>query len=258
MGIKTPPETAGPGSLLPMSPVEFSLDLSQHPCGRCDLGELAFCAGLRNDEVTQLIAILNQQHVEAQDTIFREGDPPSHLFSVSAGVVKLYKLLADGRRQITSFLFPGDFFGLSRDGGYVYTAEALTGVTLCRFPRKKLDDLMGVLPRLEQRMLDLAIQELTSAHEQMLLLGRKTAKEKVASLLMLLSRKNIQMGLPPEKLALPMSRGDMADYLGLTIETVSRVLTQMRREGSLDLIGNSHITVIQPDVIQALSEGNAP
>ena len=101
-----------------------------------------------------------------------------HVFNVTSGVVKLYKLMLDGRRQITGFLLPGDFLGLASRTGYSYSAEAVTPVSLCRFPRHRLEEAFDRFPHLQRRLFDIANDELVAAQDQMLLLGRKTALEK--------------------------------------------------------------------------------
>ncbi|WP_142849253.1 cyclic nucleotide-binding domain-containing protein [Telmatospirillum sp. J64-1] len=225
------------------------------PCDHCDLGDLAFCSGLTQGDIRRLSSILGQTHLPAHDTIFREGDPALHLYSVGAGTVKLYKLLSDGRRQITAFMFPGDFFGLPLGGGYAYTAEAVTPVTLCRFPRRKLEGLLEEVPTLEKRLLKLTIAELASAQDQMLLLGRKTAREKVASFLIMLAERCEKRGRTGPSLPLSMSRSDIADYLGLTIETVSRVLTQFKKENIIGLPDLGHVVMRQPELLRQIAEG---
>ncbi|MBY0429668.1 MAG: cyclic nucleotide-binding domain-containing protein, partial [Rhodospirillales bacterium] len=241
-----------------MPPFEYGSEREKgevfgQPCSQCELAELSFCAGLSAADILKLTAILGHVQLPAHNTVFREGDPALYLYSITAGTVKLYKLLSDGRRQITAFLFPGDFFGLAIDGGYAYTAESLTPVALCRFPRRKLEQVLEEVPRLEKRLLSLAIDELAAAHEQMLMLGRKTAREKVASFLMMLSRRAAQRNLSPTTLALPMSRSDIADYLGLTIETVSRTLTQLKREEVIALPDSTHVVLRFSDDLKRLA-----
>ena len=107
-------------------------------CVRCEPNDQTFCAGLPVEETRQLMAILSQTQCDAHATIFREGDPAQFIYSVGSGAIKLYKLLPDGRRQITAFLFRGNFFGIALHDCYAYTAEAMTAVNLCRFPRRKL------------------------------------------------------------------------------------------------------------------------
>lgn len=225
------------------------------PCANCDLGEQAFCAGLSADHIRRLVSILGQTQLDPHTTIFREGDPALHLYSIGGGAVKLYKLLSDGRRQITAFLFPGDFFGLALHGGYAYTAEAMTPVNLCRFPRRKLEALFDEVPKLEKRLLGATIHELAAAHDQMLLLGRKTAREKVATFLVTLSARMAPPADAQAAITLPMSRSDIADFLGLTIETVSRTLTLFRREGLIALPDANHVAIRQREVLTRIAEG---
>ena len=225
------------------------------PCASCQQGKGAFCAGLDRDELKLLLAIMAQSAVGAADTIFREGDPARSMFSVAVGRVKLYKLLPDGRRQIFTFLFPGDFFGLANDHGYAYTAEALTPVVLCRYPRQPFERLLERVPRLERRLLEITVAELRAAQDHMVLLGRKSAREKVASFLVAEASEGEARGQPAGLVALPMCRTDIADYLGLTIETVSRTVTGFKREGIIALPDSGHIQLCRPDEMRQLAEG---
>lgn len=233
-------------------------DVAAPPCRNCDIvREIAFCAELTPAEVKRLATARCHAQLPANFTLFREGDAADHLYSISSGALKLYKLLSDGRRQIIGFLFSGDMFGLALDGGYAYTAETVTTSQVCRFTHRKLDLLMEEMPRLERKMFSMAVKDLVAAQEQMLLLGRKTAREKVASFLLRLSRRNEQQGLPASPVALPMSRADIADYLGLTIETVSRTFTQLKREGLIGLPASGHAVLADPRALKDLAEGVA-
>ena len=225
-------------------------------CTHCDLGAKSFCSGLSTEQFRRFMTFLGQTSIEPNTTIFREGDTAQHLYEITVGAVKLYKLLSDGRRQIIAFLFPGDFFGLSYNGTYAYTAEAMLPVMVCRFPKRQLDSLFQEIPSLEKKLLGATAQELAAAHDQMLLLGRKTAREKVASFLVMLwdrlcgdSRERHQV------INLPMSRSDIADFLGLTIETVSRTLTGFRREGLIALPDINHLLIKQHEALQHIAEG---
>jgi len=224
-------------------------------CQHCDLGTTAFCAGLTTGQFGRFIAVLEQATFEPQSTIFREGDPAQHLYTITVGAVKLYKLLSDGRRQIVAFLFPGDFFGLSGNGTYAYTAEAMLPLMACRFPRRKMDQLFKDLPMLEKKLLGAATQELDAAHDQILLLGRKTARERLASFLVGLWRRLGGSDDHPAPVALPMGRGDIADFLGLTIETVSRTFTGLRRDGLIFLPDASHLVIRRPKDLARIAEG---
>lgn len=224
-------------------------------CTHCDLGVAAFCAGLTTQQFRRFMTVLGQASFAPGTTIFREGDPSQHLYTITAGAVKLYKLLSDGRRQITAFMFPGDFFGMSINDSYAYTAESLTTVVVCRFPRRKLESLFSEMPMLEKKLLGATTQELAAAQEQMLLLGRKTAREKLATFLVMLRRRLSEKGNNSALFALPMSRSDIADFLGLTIETVSRTLTGLRRDGLIALPDVNHVAILRFDELAGMADG---
>lgn len=150
---------------------------------------LTFCVGLEAEEIDRLSAIVTRLTLAAHQMLFHEGDAADFVYNVTRGVMKLYKLLPDGRRQITGFLLPGDFLGLAGKDGYSYSAETVDAVELCRFPRRKLNELFEAFPQLERRMLKLATDELIAAQDQMVLLGRRTAAEKVAIFLLRLSER---------------------------------------------------------------------
>jgi CRP/FNR family transcriptional regulator len=168
--------------------------------------------------------------------------------------MRVYKLLPDGRRQITGFLFAANFLGIAASAGYSYSADAITDVQLCRFRRRQLRALFERFPKLESRMLGIATDELTAAQDQMLLLGRKTASEKLASFLLGMAKRARADGAAVNHVPLPMTRADIADYLGLTIETVSRTLSRFKRSGLID-IGDGHsITLARPEEIADIAE----
>ena len=243
-------------SLLELLPPSLNGGKARKSCGFCDLDQHAFCAGLTSEGLQGLRAIRGSVRVDPQQTVFREGEPASHVFSLISGTVKLSKLLADGRRQIIGFLFAGDFFGISPGDTYPYTAEAITPTSLCRFSETRLTTLMRETPELEHRLLDRLVQELAFAQEQMLLLGRMTAREKVAHFLLVLSRRAERRGETPSPVAVTMSRLDMADYLGLTIETVSRTLTALKREKLIALPQVGMVDLTDREALRRIAEGH--
>jgi len=204
-------------------------------CAACQIRELAICQALSDEEIASLEAILTQQRYAPSQTLFYEGDPAQYVFNLTAGTLRLSKLLSDGRRQITGFLRTGDFLGFARDDAYTYTAEAVTQVEVCRFAITEFEALFQHFPQLEHRLLARASNELAEAQDQMLLLGRKSPTEKLASFLLRQMSKAEKMGEPSSPVRLPMGRSDIADYLGLTIETVSRSFTKLRKDGVLEL-----------------------
>lgn len=224
-------------------------------CGNCEVRHLTLCAPLDNDEMRRLVEILKAIDIPVGGGIAEEGEPAEHVFNVTGGSVRLHKLLADGRRAVTGFLFPGDFFGLTAGETYACSAEAMTPVRLCRFPRRKLEDLFSTLPKLERRLLAMASNELAAAHDQMVVLGRKTAAEKLASFLLLLSRRQEIRSLPADPVTLPMGRSDIADYLGLTTETVSRTVTQFKTTGLISLQPQGRVVLRDRQALEHCAEG---
>lgn len=227
------------------------------PCSACTIRPLTMCAPLTVDELPELVSIQTRQTVGAGSPIFDEGEPADHMYNITNGAVKIYKLLADGRRQITGFMFAADILGLAGPDGesYVYSAEAITEVKLCRFPRRKLESMLDHHPKMEKRLLGMTANELASAQDQMLLLGRKTAKERIATFLLQLSRRAELRGAPPDPVQLPMSRADIADYLGLTTETVSRTITQLKRDRVITLLEGNRVQLTNLDTLDELSIG---
>jgi CRP/FNR family transcriptional regulator len=203
---------------------------------------IAVCRSLAGPALDELDALTTRIRLPAGRGLFDEGDPAEALFTLTEGVVKLFKLLPDGRRQITGFLLPGDLLGLAFLRSYAYGAEAVTDSLLCRFPRERFMALLERHPALEKELLSRASSELAAAQEQMLLLGRKSARERVASFLLGLARRHPGAGATP--VPLPMSRYDIADYLGLTIETVSRELQAAKASGLIDMPDRHHFVVL--------------
>jgi CRP/FNR family transcriptional regulator len=137
--------------------------------------------------------------------------------------------------MIAGFLFVSDMIGLAEDEVYSYSCEAVTKLSLCRFPRRRLQSFFERYPALERRMLEIATNELAAAQDQMVLLGRKTAQEKLASFLYLLACRSERRGDSSGAMVLPMTRSDIGDHLGLTTESVSRQFTQFRKQGIIQL-----------------------
>ncbi|WP_448207817.1 helix-turn-helix domain-containing protein [Azospirillum sp. sgz302134] len=196
-----------------------------------------------------LATIGHTKVLDREQAIFQEGDAADAIFRVIDGVIRLYKMLPDGRRQIIGFLQAGDMIGLAFAERYLYSAETVTAVSLQRIPRSQLDALMDAQPSLARRMLSLTTSELVAAQDQMVLLGRKTALEKLASFLLALAGRSGK-----SLIAVPMSRGDIADYLGLTTETVSRGFTKLKTAGMIRLHDNGKVELLDRDAIAGLAE----
>ena len=210
-----------------MLPILAQLD-EMHPCFGCAARSSAICAVLDSDDLGHFKRSGSTVHRTAGETIFFEGDIATHVFNLTSGVMRLSKLLPDGRRQIAGFLFPGDFLGITMEDEHAFTAEAITPSILCQFSRARFDAFVDTHPHLERRLYAIAAHELAATRQQVVLLGRKTAAERVASfLLMLDARRTSSSGeVLNGDINLPMSRSDIADYLGLRIETISREIFQ--------------------------------
>jgi CRP/FNR family transcriptional regulator, anaerobic regulatory protein len=188
--------------------------------------------------------------------LFSEGDEAGSVYEIVRGMVRLYKVLPDGRRQIMGFLSDGDLVGLATAGRYLYTAETITATTVRSYARSKFDRMLEEVPGFARRLLTLASDELRAAQEQMLLLGRKSATEKIASFLLALAARQTGDGAAREQVMLPMTRTDIADYLGLTIETVSRVLWRLKRDEVIALPSTSCFEILDEGRLEELAAGD--
>jgi CRP/FNR family transcriptional regulator, anaerobic regulatory protein len=224
------------------------------PCDTCRAREFSACAPLTGAEQKRLAAIMRTINVEPHCSIFDEADPAEYVYTITTGAVRVYKLLGDGRRQITGFLFAGDFLGLTHNEAYAYSAEALMPTRLCRFPRRRLEALLAEIPHLEQRLLAMASHELAAAQDQMMLLGR--SRRATRRLLPLdVDQLGMRHGRPGDPVFLPMSRSDIADYLGLTTETVSRTVTLLKKQGLIELLDDKQIRLSRLSALREIAEG---
>lgn len=229
------------------------VDGRMDPCGICTARHLSVCSVLADDGLRRLSAISDHQVFTAGEILVREGDPATNLFNITAGSVRVYKLLPDGRRQIVGFLFPGDFLGLATGDRYAFSAESLTGGSACRFLKKTYRRMLTEQPDLEAALLDRASHELRAAHNQMLLLGRKTAVERLASFLADLAARDRRAGGLGRVIQLPMTRAEIADYLGLTTETVSRVTSRLKTRGVIRLLSLHSLSIEKPAELSELA-----
>jgi CRP/FNR family transcriptional regulator len=194
--------------------------------------------------------------LEAGQPLFHEGDPATRVFTLTKGALKLYKLLPDGRRQVTGFLFPGDFLGISDDEEHVFSAEALGATQLCWSPRNRFIEFAEGHPEMERELYHLAAQELSAAQQQLVSLGRKTAEEKLATFFVnLLARAEKLSGHAERMIDLPMDRSDIADYLGLTKETISRILALLKRKRLVRLETLNRIEILDREGLTLVAEG---
>ncbi|MEM8840395.1 MAG: helix-turn-helix domain-containing protein [Pseudomonadota bacterium] len=237
------------------------LRVAHQKCSECPIRHRAVCSYCDNVSLDALDSIKFYRDFDAGQEIVGEGEQTEFLGSIVTGVVALDKTLEDGRRQIVGLLFASDFIGRPLRHVAPYNSVAVTPVRMCLFHRPQFETVLKTTPELERRLLEMTLDELDAARNWMLLLGRKSALEKVASFLMILARRSAGL----EKLSIvngssftiPMTRETMAEYLGLTIETVSRQMTALRKQGILEL-RDSRIVIILDVASLITASGESP
>lgn len=225
------------------------------PCTACQARGYSVCNAIEDKDLARLAAVAAVRSLPKGETFIAEGEPATDFFNITRGTVKLFKLLADGRQQVTGFAGPGHFLGLAVSRTYAFSAETIEPTRICRFSRPRLRELLHDFPALEQRLLETACNELASAQEQMLLLGRKTAQERVASFILARHQATLPCTTEDAVIPLPMTRGEIADYLGLTIETVSRTLSRFKKEKRIALPSNSALVLLDRPWLESLAAG---
>jgi CRP/FNR family transcriptional regulator len=223
-------------------------------CTACSVRATSFCGAIPLRGLNTLARSRRLVQYDRRQTIVSEGEPATSFFSIVSGVVKLCRSLSDGRTQIIGFRFPGEYFAISDSENYATTVEAMTFVEACQFPRSRLKRLTQAFPQMQARLLDMSHRYLAASEDQIFLLGRKTAKEKVASFLLSYSEKFAQESAGSgHRMNLPMTRAEIADFLGLTTETVSRVLTGLAREKVIT-VGLSHsVRLLNVNLLQRIA-----
>jgi CRP/FNR family transcriptional regulator, nitrogen fixation regulation protein len=192
---------------------------------------------------------LNEFTYKKGTEIYGEKEPADYVYQVKIGAVRSYKLLSDGRRQIGAFHLASDIFGLENGGEHRFTAEAIVETTVRLIKRRSLELVAESDAIVARNLLNMTTNNLQHAEDHMLLLGRKTSLERVAAFLTEMDRRLTAAGV----LALPMSRRDIADYLGLTLETVSRALSRLHELGILGFIGTNQRQIVLLDRRQLAS-----
>ncbi|MEQ1576970.1 MAG: Crp/Fnr family transcriptional regulator [Hyphomicrobium sp.] len=221
-------------------------------CDSCVVRGKAICAGLQSEELSGLNQIARHRRLKAGQKIISDQDLPDYFAIVLSGSAKLTKVLPDGRQQIVGLLFPSDFVGWPFESHGSSHAEAATDMQLCSFPAAAFERLVKQHSGIQHQLFRNAFTQIEAAQDWMLLLGRMTAREKVANLFVMIARRS--RGLDScefdssgrERFDLPLSRSDTADFLGLTLETVSRQFRALKSEGIIRLDGTRTVTILDP------------
>ncbi|WP_116086284.1 transcriptional regulator FnrL [Tropicimonas sp. IMCC34011] len=208
-------------------------------CDDCPIRHNAVCAECDAAELAMLERSKSYMTIPAGATIASAGEPLTHLSSIITGCATMSRTLEDGRRQTVGLLLPSNFIGRPGRECSIYDVEAASEVTLCRFERRTFERMVQDTPHIAARLLMMTLDELDVAREWAVVLGRMTAREKVAAFFVSLARRQAQTdgGRQPARttmLSLPLSREAIADHLGLTIETTSRQITALRKAGLIE------------------------
>jgi CRP/FNR family transcriptional regulator len=195
--------------------------------------------------------------LQAREHVFFEGDPIEQVYQVLKGTVCIYMTLPDGRRQIVDFAHAGDFIGLGEAGKHAVAAQAITLTKLRCLPARTLHEVARHDPQVAAQLYRALSNQLAAARNLLLTVGRRSATERLATLLLALSRRNERMGADPACISLPMSRSDIADFLSLTIETVSRSFTKLRQNGTIDLVHSTLVHIRDRRALEQLCADEA-
>ncbi|MEQ1611791.1 MAG: helix-turn-helix domain-containing protein [Hyphomicrobiaceae bacterium] len=196
--------------------------------------------------------------INAREHIFREGDVATHVYKVEAGHVCIYRMVADGRRQVMDFAYPGDIIGLGSFAVHAANAQATTKTRIRCIPIAALHELVRNDQAIGLMLYEAMSLELLATRELLFTVSQRTAAERVAAFLVALSRRNERRGEDGHEIVLPMTRADIADYLGLTIETVSRTFTKFRVEGHIELEQCILVTLLDRPALAGLADGACP
>ncbi|UWR22638.1 transcriptional regulator FnrL [Sulfitobacter sp. S190] len=213
-------------------------------CSACPIRHRAVCARCDNAELVALDCIKSYRSFKAGDAILWRGEPLNFVASVVEGVAALSKTLEDGRTQMVGLLLPSDFIGRPGRSEIEFDVTATTDVTLCCFEHRPFEKMVIETPHLSQRLMELALDELDAARDWMLLLGRKTAREKIATFIEMLVRRSRVAELGADaQIPMHLTREQIANYLGLTLETVSRQFNALKKDGIIGFSDRRHFQV---------------
>ncbi|WP_339842506.1 fumarate/nitrate reduction transcriptional regulator Fnr [uncultured Halopseudomonas sp.] len=232
--------------------------LPEAHCKDCSLSSMCLPLALQTDEMDTLDAIVKRgRPLKKGEMLFRQGEPFSSIYALRSGAVKTFSLSDTGEEQITGFHLASEMIGLSGmdDQHYPVSAVAMETTSVCEIPFERLDDLTAVMPQLRKQVMRLMSREIREDQQMMLLLSKKTADERIATLLINLSARFRARGYSARAFRLAMSRNEIGNYLGLAVETVSRVFTRFQQQGLIAAEGKN-IEILEHTELCALAGGN--
>jgi len=213
---------------------------AQSHCQTCSLNTLCLPVSLQDEEIARLDDIVSKSRpMHKGDLLFRQGEPMTSVYAIRAGSVKTFTLTHEGEEQINGFYFPGELVGLAGldDGYYPMSAKLMETTTVCEIPYERLDELQGQMPELRRSMMRTMGRELRDDQQMLMMLSRKTAEQRIATFLLKLSSRYQARGYSATQFRLTMSRNEIGNYLGLAVETVSRIFTRFSSAGLVRVEG---------------------
>ena len=223
-------------------------------CDTCAVRKVSVCGGVATEDLHRLNQAAERIVAPAGGRLVSQGDLSVEVLTVTSGSVRVFRLLEDGRRQITGFLFAGDFF-MTPESDHAFSVEAIEPSSVCRFQRKTYEAFARATPGLEAALVQRLNRDLQTARRQAVLLGRKTALERLASFLLDLAEADLVRRAPGNQVRLPMTRAEIGDYLGLTIETVSRALARLRAAKAISWTRLDAVQIDHPNTLRTLAGG---
>lgn len=222
-------------------------DAKALPCTQCAVRHLNLCKPLDDDRLAELVSLGGPRFWAKGETMFRAGDPMGSFFKIRSGIAAVFRALDDGRRQVVALRAPGDCLGyLEHDGNYSFEGQALTDVEACAFDRRRFDDLAAKNPDLAAATAGELCRALKLTGQAMVVLGQLKSTERVAHFLVEIDTLYRERHVSQTPLSLLMNRNQIADYLGLTVETVSRSFGKLRKRGIVELVGNDEVLILDP------------
>ena len=230
------------------------LNQTKARCAVCKIRSYSFCRCLPEEKLKYFSGISVEKEFKNKQTIFMQQEEANNLYNITKGNVKIYRLLSDGRIQIIGFLYPGDFFGSYKKGKYNYSAEAIGDVRLCVFKQETLDNYLEKNMNLAKELLHMTSHELTLAQDRIGVLGKMNANERVAKFILNISEQRARIGWQNNPVSLPMIRQDIADYLGLTLETVSREITRFKTSNLIKVMNSKQIFIVDKEKLATICQ----
>ena len=227
-------------------------------CTHCPARNSPLCSVFTDTEISDLFSLAHIRKIKAGAYLLHEEDPVRQVYNISSGALALERLASNGAKQIMAFCYAGDFIGISSGPSYSVSARALKTLTACQWQEADLHSLYKQYPKLEQRVHEITSRVVEAIMDQLFVLGSKKSVEKIAWFLLFIETKQARVDGVTRTFDMPMTRVDIADYLGLTVETVSRAFTQLRARGLISIIDKWTITIEDRAALTALGDYATP